>query len=279
MATYASLRGGNNYNVTVTSGGASTKGAYVEVTASTAFDSSKLWLGTAGNTQGNVYMTDIATGAAASEVVQVANLICQGLFNEIYGAYYIGPIDLDIASGTRIALATQSNTAGADTFGGWIMQENRALGSLTDPVTYGADSGTTLATVVDPGAVADTKGGYVQITASTTSDHDAVLVLVGMGTNTAVGTGINWNLDIATGAGGAEVIKVPDITLVSSTTSDALFPPVSRFEFTIASGTRIAVNAMCTSTDATDRLIQVSIIGLDQPAAAGGGGASAYAYA
>ena len=276
MATYATWRGGGTYSAIVVSGGLDTKGSYTEVSASTSFNSSKCWVGNNGSTAGNVYLYDIATGAAASETVRVDNVMICGPSLETYGAGLV-QLEFDIASGTRIAARCQSSTSGADQIAMWILQENRATASLPDPETYGITTATTEGVTVDPGAVADTKGAYAEITASTAADHDVFLIMVGNNANTAAAA-TNWNMDLASGAGGAESIIVPDLSFVCGTASDTVLPSVTRVELAISSGTRLAARSMCGITDATDRLFMVSLIGMDT-VATGGGGASAYAFA
>lgn len=275
VATYPG-HSGSTYATTVTAGSpAHTKGAYAQIAASTSFDSSRLWIGLmAGGLANAAYLLDIATGAAASEVVLVADVTIQtGIEGE--GEPALTYVAADVASGTRLAARCQCTTASQTLFV-WLMQESRALQSLSSPVTYGANTGTSLGVAVDAGATADTKGAYSQITASSSADHDAWSVLIGTNNNSAP-TLANFALDIATGAAASEVVVIPDIIIRTSTFSDKYTPGSLWVPVTIPSGTRIAARCASTTNDATDRILTVALIGMGLPSG-GGGGATDVAY-
>lgn len=276
---YASWRGSDNYGVTVTtSASANTKGAYAELASATSFDSSRCWLGCLGATTLKRWLLDVATGAAGSETVRAANLLMQTAGGFGLACAYYTELDVDIPSGTRIAVRAQTAGVGADTCAVWVLQEGRALGSLTDPATYGANASTSSGTTIDPGGTANTKGSYVEMTPSTTADHDALTLQIGNRVNTGPQTYF-WNLDVASGAAGVETPLIPDFSIrVDPSTGQGVLPVVVRFPITVPTGTRLAIRAMCSGNDATDRLVEAILIGSQVPSSGGGGGAFAYAF-
>ena len=151
--------------ITLTSGGgANSKGAYVEIVASTPYDSSRLHvIAGSGNIASVRFLIDLATGAAGSETVVVSNLaIAEGSLNTVIGQGVA--LDVDIPAGARLSARCQAST-GSDQYTIGVLLEDRPLASLTNPVTYGANTVSTRGTQVDPGATAGTKGAYVQFSA------------------------------------------------------------------------------------------------------------------
>ncbi len=270
-------RGGGTYAVTITgAAGANTKGTYTQVTAATTFDSSRLYVGVIGGSVANQpYLLDIATGAGGAETVVVPDLQVPTTAGGMGG--YIIPVNVDIASGTRLSARVQSLSGGSDTLDIWLMQEDRALGSLATPVQYGALTASSQGTQVDPGGSANTKGAYSQLTASTTANAAALVVIV-TGNGNAAPTAANFNLDIATGAAASETVVIPDLSLHSDSGGDGFLPAVFEVNLSVASGTRLAARAMSSITDATDRLLFVTVLGMQSPTTSGSGGGS-FAFA
>jgi hypothetical protein len=82
----------------------------------------------------------------------------------------------------------------------------------------------------------------------------------------------NWSIDIATGGAGAETVIVPDLICASlASTVDGVVPSAFAVPVHIVTGTRIAARAKCTITDATDRLIDLILIGIGGTLVTGGG--------
>lgn len=264
--------------VTPTAGSPNVKGAYTQVTAATAFASSRLYVWLLSTGAGNsTILVDIATGAAGSETVVVSNLFCYADSEFIVGAWT--PIDVDIPAGTRIAVRLQS-TANAMTLGIQIAQDSRAIGSLANPVTYGTVTSTSRGTQIDPGGTINTKGAYVQLTASTTARIDALLLCVTFDptlTN-ALAAFSSWHVDVATGAAGSEVVVLPDLFIVGNTFTDNVRPNLLRLPIAIPSGTRLAVRCDCSRNVAAERDLRVTLIGMQEPAAGSGSGATSVAY-
>lgn len=253
-------------------GSAHTKGSYVQMEASLSVDIWGFYLhvGYQTSTTGTAdYLFDLATGAAASEVVQVANVLWTGNNRRISQGQALIP--LEIASGTRIATRTQTNsTSTVELLGiGLTGLEKDEVSGATACVTYGENTGTTRGTEIDPGAVANTKGAYVQVTGSTSADFNFVMVSWGQLDN-AVITTLYMLFDLATGAAASEVVLWANQPAISGETAVGQYCGFPRSTWTpdVASGTRLAMRAQCTITDATDRLVNAVLHCLDVPEAA-----------
>ena len=255
------------YGLTLTSGAANVKGAYFQLTASTP-EAVKIVNYTAGPANSaRRWLTDIATGAGGAEVVVIANIYNSNAGDNDQPTMFVD-IPISIASSTRIAARTQ-NAGGVFTMDVSLVLVGGTITCTTE--TYGADTANSDGTAVDAGAVANTKGLYAQLTASTGITVEFLNILVGLGANT-LPVRANFALDIATGAGGAETVVVPDLFFTTDL-GDNVMPPGWGFPLSIASGTRIAARIASQTTDATDRVIKVEVIGSTSTgfAPAGGG--------
>jgi hypothetical protein len=264
--------------VTVTaSGSTNTKGLYAELTGSSAFACNKVRVvvqfpgdSAAG---GYKFLLDIATGAALSEVVVVPNLMIDGqvitgstllCFAEFW-------IPLAIPAGTRISARCQCSV-GSKTLS--VMISLYAAGDspgISTFTAYGINTGDSSGAQVDPGGSANTKGGYTELTASSSAVTQFLMLGVAMAGNTGPSTG-RWYFDIATGAALSEVVLIPDIPVQIGGASPqfALLPHSHSFLTYIPAGTRIAVRASCSINDATDRLLDVALLSGTAPAEASG---------
>jgi hypothetical protein len=100
--------------------------------------------------------------------------------------------------------------------------------------------------------IANTKGLYTTLTASTSADIAGFWLLV----NTSNGSGNRYLIDIATGAALSEVVLVPDVYSQPGTVGagdQVVFIPLN-----IAAGTRISARCQCNGATGT---VNVAIIG------------------
>ena len=266
--------------VTVTPGAANTKGAYTTLVASTPYDSSRLYLELDFSTSQAVrfLLVDVATGAAGAETVIVANIATAIDADNLTGE--IVPLSVDVPAGTRLALRAQSVSGTLTGLAVGLLLEDRALASLANPVTYGADTANSRGTQIDPGTTVNTKGAYTQFTASTATRIDALVICT---TTAAQGTavpsgGMRWRIDVATGGAGAETVILPNLQVIANATEDKARPAIVVFPVAIPAGTRLAVRCDSSINTATIRLACVTLIGLQEPAASSGGSAAAVAY-
>lgn len=262
--------------VITASGSANTKGSWTELSASTSTAATAAMVTIfCANTQAD-YLVDIGTGAAASETAVIADIQTNRPTISITCRQFFIPIS--IASGTRVSARCQSSTAAATCriiihlFSGTA----NFLGG-TSVVTYGANTTDSGGTEVDPGGTINTKGSYVEITASTSADIEWLTVIAGGRTNGAK-QNAEFLLDVATGAGGAESDIISNIYFTESVTINEIDNVIGMFPVSIASGTRIAVRAQCTINDATDRLFDIVLLGSDATAVGGSGGGGFSAF-
>jgi len=244
-----------------------TKGSYVQIIASTAADSTWIMIYTATQTSGgSAFAVDIAVGASGSEVAVISNLVCSAL--EPQGVRYMFP--LTIPAGTRIA-ARMSDNVGFDSLpiAVTVFSDTSAsagTGAAID--TYGFLSTTNYGTAIDPGATANTKGSYVQITASTTADLAGFsLYIDSQGTSTGAVGPITWLIDVAVGASGSEVVILPNLFIVGVTGSGfsvTYAPVIPYLPLQIGAASRIAVRAACSTGTSPDRVLGITVYGVRQ---------------
>lgn len=255
-----------------------TKGSWVELAASTAAEASWIEVVIASNSAGARYLIDIGIGAAASEVVLLANLHFENATAGNSGASYRFPVA--IAAGSRVSARIQCST-GSATIRMHAILGTGDPGSLSAPgsvATYGADTSDSGLTQIDPGGSAGTDSAWVQLTASTSADIRWLVLSVAHNAAATTTTFIRWLIDIGTGGSGSETVVVADIGALSGPGEDSPNPRTVAFPIHLAAGTRIAVRARCSGTNATDRLLDVAVYGADASVPAGGGG-SQHAHA
>lgn len=267
------VQSGGTYSVSLTAGVNNTKGSYFQLVASSGIDSAKFWVYLLSQGGAVSSLWDVSIGAAASEVVLIADMLTQtGSSQRCIGtssAQYFA----DIASGTRIAARMQNNSVfTAQTIA--MMLVGDATEGLATPTTYGALTGTSHGTQVDPGATANTKGTYVEITASTGALHQYITTLFGNNVNTTPQLNI-WAADVSIGAAASEVVILPDIKFIADTVSDNIYP-AGTFWHTddIPASTRLAVRAATDTNNATDRLFDVVLICGEVPTIITAGGSA-----
>lgn len=241
-------------NVTVAaSGTAHTKGAWIEVIASTGFAANRITFQFGANQVTNTNssaLLDVGFGAAGSEVVKVAN-IAVGYSNG-------GSIDIPllIPSGTRIALRMQSASAGKTmTAQACIARTAKTL--TVDPSgaasTFGANATTSQGVTFTSGN--GSKGSWVQVTAdSGLASKWAHISIQGNGNNNW--QAYNFTVDIGIGAAGAETVIIPNIR-VSTTTSEVVTwtSAYRQYFVSIPANSRIAVRSQSTGLYSLDIVV------------------------
>jgi hypothetical protein len=201
------LADSNGTGVTVACGNG-VKGSWVQLIAATANDICALQVlmsGTANTT--NNQAIDIGIGGAGSEVVLIPNLI--QFSNNIPNSERTPILPIVIPAGTRIAARAQALNASESAF----ISIRTWDGSFTQMEGYagvdaiGADLVNITGTAVAGSASAFTKSAYTQITAATARDYSGFFFNM---LPSALSSGNNTYVDIAVGAGGSEVIIVPN---------------------------------------------------------------------
>lgn len=250
----------SSIGTTVTSGASNTKGTAVELIASTAHDAH--WISVtavsgAGATNGTGFL-DIQIGAS-TESILIADLPTHHRTNEGGGGPFVFP--LFIPKGSRLS-AVYANSAATTSvevvvhlFGG------NPAGPWADCTYVDRYGATTFSrgTNVDPGGVANT---YVlaQITAATLRPI-RWLVLAVHNIDFTHAAAQQWTVGLMIGAS-TEAQIGGDLILTSGTTTDANMPFTHwYFPIYIPTGSRLSVQAKCSSTTDIDRDLYVSIFG------------------
>lgn len=253
--SYGESLGGSS-GTSVAAGTANVKGSWVQMTASTEFAGTALMF--IANFPSASCLADIGIGAAGSERIIVPDILNSAVFQS--PPLYSFPVA--IPTGARIAVRVASTSAGASCSttvyvlsGGF----SRSVGhSRID--AYGVDTTDSGGTSIDPGATINTKGAWVQITASTVATHKALAMSLGNQANT-VATATPWLFDIGVGGAGSEQIVLPNFRLQANA-AEVLAPSFTQFfPVDIPEGTRLAVRSQCAINDATDRLLDVVLYG------------------
>lgn len=247
---------------------ANTKSSYVELIASTSFDYDGFFTSanqSTVNAQGILF--DIAIGAGGSEIDKIGNVRCSegGASAGNYSAHLLQYWPVHIPAGTRIAGRYQASAIGAGSLRmmGWGFQGGGGgpLG-FREAIDHGAVPASSRGTTVDPGTTANTKGGWTEIAASVSDDLAAIAVGVGSNGDTSLAAFEEWMLDIGVGAGGSEVVKLPNLEFVGGLGIDRPIPVfVGPFPMKIPAGSRIAANAQSDKTTDGDRQLDVIVYG------------------
>jgi hypothetical protein len=247
--------------VTTTSATANTKGSYTQLIASTAFNYQGLWVqGWVSDAKSCVI--DFAVGAAASETIIIPNYFAgQGTINNVNvgGGFF----PLAIPAGTRISARSAVSVTGTSfpycalygMHGGWLFPE---MGRCEMFGNAAASRGV----VVDPGGTANTKGAWTQIAAATSFNWKAMIVRPGF--NATLGASHpRYQFDIGVGAGGSEVVLIPDLWWSSdrfgSISSDATWGP---FLVDIPAGTRISCRVQSNLATVGERELDMAVYGI-----------------
>lgn len=213
---------------------ANTKGSFAQLTASTTNDACfAIVSGAYTGTAVNYFMIDIAVGAAASEKIILPNLVL---------AFWPGgnangntvSFPIQIPAGTRLSVRCQSVAATAEVVNLNIILFDGAFVEGEGIAGYdaiGADITTSSGTLIGTSG-ANTKGGYIQLTASTARDYIGFLI-AGQANNDH--TSLN---DITIGAAASEVIIIPNYLVAFSVGAS---PVSGLIKINIPAATRVAV--------------------------------------
>lgn len=257
---------------------ANTKGTYVEFVASTTFTSNRIsvCVRQTAAANGRGYLLDVATGAASSEVDVLSNIAYEGFGGSTLRGGGCVTVPLTIASGTRVSARIQSSTGGSTAQVSIMLGRVGTQSAPTSYTTLGANTSTSQGTAVDPGGTINTKGSYVEFTASTSAVTQVMAVIVGANANADPSSAF-WYVDIATGGAGAETVIIPDMpySIGESASVPARNNPSMTVYPYIAASTRIALRTSCSINTAADRIPSFVLLIATGTAAPGGSDGSA----
>lgn len=242
-----------------------TKGAWAQLVASLNVPVNGMLLSMSTERAGPTdFLFDIGVGAAASEVVVAPNLYAgctTAQTNEIASLW----IPIRLAAGQRVSARYQaSNITSEQAFAQLIAY---GCGPFHLPgfqlmEAIGVDTSDSGGTSVDAGGTANTKGSWVELTASTANPYKALIVCFGNQANDAR-AGCSWLVDIGVGAGGSEVTLVGNVPGRVQAATDLLVPRYhGPFPTHIPAGTRLAARAQCSINTAGSRVLDVMVYGL-----------------
>lgn len=233
-----------------------TKGAWVQLIASTAFDYQylEIWgsnsFTSTTNTRG---LLDIGIGAAAAEVVLIPDLLMGAVgASQTYGGFRNYPFPLFIPAGTRVS-ARFSNATASRTIGVTIKGYGNPrrpgevwYGSTVD--AYGITAGSGQGVAITPG-VSGAFGSYTQIVASTTKSHMCIIFgcQLDSQTNAAAQT-----YQAAVGVGAATEVEIANHIVWGVDASERLSGPWSNppIWVPVPAASRLAVKLAQSSTTA-----------------------------
>lgn len=232
---------------------AHTKGAWVELVASTPFRARRVQIMMAGiglSNTNKACLADFGTGAAGLETVLVSN-INHGSFLLTGVLRAIHTFDLDIPAGTRLAMRVQSIVLSqAVPCSVRLYAEGGVSDSATAVTTYGDVAASSIGTVpASPGAI-NTKGAWTEVTAATTSAHGRLNVSFGLASTNS--TSCSGLLDVGYGPSGSEVVIMPDIPYNVTAGEEVLaLLALCSARVNLPSGVRLAVRIQSNSVTGT----------------------------
>lgn len=249
---------------TLTAGAANTMGSYVTLIDPIPAALTGLHIVISGsNGIARDFLIDIALGAAASETPIISSLLYSVGSDDGGYAYYV---PITVPAGARLSARCQCSTASATCdIAAWGHTQGFAQAAPFSRVTtYGAVTAASGGTTIDPGATANTKGGYTQLDGATVNPMRAAIVAVGNIRNSNMVAQYDWLADIGFGAALSEVAIIPDLRFSCDTPSDNRFPCVfGPLPLSVPAATRLAAQAQCSAVDVTDRKFDLIIYGLD----------------
>jgi len=257
-------RSGGSAVPTVTGGAAHTKGAYVELFASTPNPSTALLVSMQDGSNSSQGLFDIAIGAASSEIIICPNL---GFRLERHGdggaSYYI---PFDLPAGTRISARVQSSlSSGNLKIGVNVLNAEGSERGMLKMETWGANEGNSGGTIVDPNPTINTKGSWVEITPGTLNHNYAMAFANLSQRDFIIPADVRGLFDIGFGASGSEVVVWGDIPTFAASAFDFHYlGPWGFMPITIPPGTRISARSQANSTADPESQLDLIVYGLGE---------------
>lgn len=228
-----------------------TKGSYVELIASTAFNASGFWIRALDPSAQGSFLIDIAIGGAGSEQVIVPNVMFGALAGTelVLGMF----IPINVPVGSRLSARCQSGGASLTLavevilLGCGIYPDHNSIGIAE---AIGANTGTSQGTTLTPNATADTYSAWVELIASTAHPIRSLGFTLSTATDGTKGDTM-YMTDIAIGGAGSEQVilsKLPSNTFASG---DYMIPQtLGPFAINIPAGSRIAARTKASGASA-----------------------------
>lgn len=246
--------------VTVTgSGTLNAKGSWSQIIASMSAPAASI-LVSLQNLSTARALVDIGIGGAGSEVVVIPDLFISGKSTQQIIKTFTFP--LRVRAGSRIAARLQGNIASAQvrvSVHAVAPTLDSALG-LSRVEACGVVTASTRGTNVDPGAVAHTKGSWVQMLAASAVAYKHCVITAGFSSDTTA-SNADYLIDIGAGSAGNEDVVFPNLPMHISADYDDCWETFS-LPVAIAAGRRIAVRVQSSLTASPDRVIDLAMYGV-----------------
>jgi len=248
----------------VSSGSANAKGGYVDLVtaASNTIDIYGLYISLYNNHATRDCLFDISVGESGVEQVIVSNLLwSMPPAGNVIGNIYL---PLFVRRGQKLSVRQQCSTATSTaTMYLTATNQNPFPYLLRSCETWGAATGDSGGTGLDPGGSAGTFGAWAPLTTSCTRRVRQVVIAIG-NQNNGARANAHWRLQLGIGGAGAESSLI-DYHLASNITGDHVNPAfVGPFALDIPAGSRVSARCNCDIIDATDRLIDVAAYGFSE---------------
>lgn len=242
-----------------TSATANTKGSWVELVTSTAYDADGILISLRSSGSGISWLFDFGVGGAGSEVVIAANF----LFAQDTGIIGYFHLPVSVPAGTRIAARSQGSTGSSTP----ILRAHLIRGGLWSPpsagriVTLGANTADSGGATVDCGASANTLGAWSELSSAVPDDIAGLWLNLGNRNNTAATLAATFRIQLGVGAAASENPVWGPVEFLSGLSSYGPLPAVW-WPVAIPAGERLAVRCQSNITDATDRKFDAVAYGL-----------------
>lgn len=235
-----------------------------QLIAATAFDACGVLVTVTGGTTLTTQLVDIMAGGVGAEFVLIPDLLASAATGTSMGASYFFPIF--VAKGTRLSARASASTVGTCRINVHLLQGSYGATSFSKVTAYGAVLASSMGTVIDPGAVANTRPALpaTQLVAATSDPIRLLTIAVG-NAGTYVRTPAGGSLlDLYAGAGSGEYAVVDNIFVNFDTSKDNWAPvvPVSNVPVYIPKGTRLSARAASNATAAGVRQLDMIVYGV-----------------
>jgi len=255
------------------------KGTWTELTPALPFEAHGVYLCFSLRNTGVVYTTgrtwliDLAISDGTTRWIIAADLPLDSMGSALSPAGIWLPIT--IPAGVRLDARGQNSGSNNLTIDMWLLPMQRGLASSAPYSrchTFGANTGLSKGTVIDPGLTADTKGAWTVLGSDLTVPLKALSVFIGHNANN-VGDETFWNVDVAFAPStpvDADIVlhdlpsstKGQDATFAQSPAIPGVHGP---FPLTIPAdgASDLWARAASSQADGSDRLCDVVLVGFD----------------
>lgn len=253
---------GADFTTVATAAAVNTKGAWTTVGSTTFSSHLNMFILSPGLANYTQWLLDVGYGDVGSE-----NIIAENLHYTPGQTYYRGvdfPLNVMVGSGQRIAMRQQCSARYGINCQVLLTEAGGFADHVypTKAIGYGADTSDSGGTVVDPGGTAWTWGSWAELTSATSGDCKGFFVCFGTRGNTTLSE-TWWYFSIGIGTSGNEETLVSRIGRGGYNADNVVHPATSMvYWIPIPDGSRLVARSMSGQTDATDRLMDIVVVGI-----------------